>query len=238
MCWSHNPLYVSLLKPVSKACLLATVVSASLIESYKRLSPGSCDEPVNVLAQISQQLVNISNGIPLESIESSQPFKRTTTILMVNILWFDSLVLYLTCSIFAELIQQHVRRYQALAQELDLVQPKGKPKELRKRASSPLRKALFESLKKLEVERIHQLLAIARRYPLLDECSRLYFLHQHDDRIRLPRLSLYILSHKRHFDAFTALFLRLPIWHTFLSTHVVLLPCFLLGDFLESFEVS
>lgn len=227
---------------MSKTCLFATVVSASLIESYKWLSPDSGDEPADLLAQISQQLVSISDRMSLESIESSQPIKGTTTILMVNTLWFDRLVLCLTyCltySIFAKLVQQRIRMYQAPAQALDLVQPKGKLEELGKCASAPMRMALLGSLAKFLAERIRQLLAMGRRYPLLVGCSRLYFLHHHDDRIRLPRIPLHFLSHQRYFDAFTALFLRLPIWRTLLSTHVELLPCFLLGEFSEPFEVS
>src|SRR6266702_4885249 len=61
---------------------------------------------------------------------------------------------------------------------------------------------------------------------LLRRSSRLYFLHQHEHRIRRPRLSLNVLSHIRNFDGFTLLFLLLPIWHTLLCTHVALIPGF------------
>ncbi|KAF8261541.1 hypothetical protein EI94DRAFT_1705451 [Lactarius quietus] len=73
------------------AGLFSAVIAISLVESYKWLSPDPSQEAadrlsetVTQLTRISQQLVNISYGIPLESIiaESSQPFKRTPLAVM------------------------------------------------------------------------------------------------------------------------------------------------------------
>jgi hypothetical protein len=166
--------------------------------------------------------------MPLKTTESSQ---QTTTVLMANTLWFDRFVLSLTCSIFATLIQQ-VRRYKALTQEFNLVEAKAKHENPRERASTPLRKALFESLENITGGSHPPItghgLALIWGHHLLLGGHRLYFLHQDNVGIRFPRLSHHILSHIRHFNAFTALFLRLPIWHILRSTHVVLPPCFLI----------
>ncbi|KAI9431969.1 hypothetical protein H4582DRAFT_1799740, partial [Lactarius indigo] len=100
-----------------KAGLLMAAVTVAVVESYKWLSPDPADETVKLLAQISQQLVNISNGIPLESIsENSQPFQPTTSSIIVNVSWFFSGIAALGCSLFATLIQHQARRYQVLTQ--------------------------------------------------------------------------------------------------------------------------
>ena len=101
-----------------KTGLFSATVAAFIIESYQNLSPDSSDTTNMLLAHISQQLVNISNGTPLESIstQSGQPFKPTANAVRVNVLWFLSLVLSLTCALSATLMQQWARRYQELAQ--------------------------------------------------------------------------------------------------------------------------
>ncbi|KAI9457966.1 hypothetical protein BJY52DRAFT_1101590, partial [Lactarius psammicola] len=71
-----------------------------------------------ILAQISVQLVNISNGTPLASVaaQSVQPFKPTASAVRVNVLWFLSLILSLNCALSATLMQRWARQYQELAQ--------------------------------------------------------------------------------------------------------------------------
>ncbi|KAI9432858.1 hypothetical protein H4582DRAFT_1784481, partial [Lactarius indigo] len=98
--------------------LFSATVAAFIIESYKQLSPDSGGATVVLLTQISRQLANISNGIPLESLaaQSSQPFKPTASAIRVNVMWFLSLVLSLTSALSATLMQQWARRYLALAQ--------------------------------------------------------------------------------------------------------------------------
>ncbi|KAF8269056.1 hypothetical protein EI94DRAFT_1906628, partial [Lactarius quietus] len=86
---------------------LATIVSF-IIESYQNLSPNSSDM-MNVLrAQISQQLVNISNRTPLTTVvvQSSQPFQPSASAVRVNIYWFLTLILSLTCTLSATLMHQ------------------------------------------------------------------------------------------------------------------------------------
>jgi hypothetical protein len=71
-----------------------------------------------LLVQITQQLVNVSTGTPLTIVatQSNQPFKPTASAVRVNVLWFLSLVLSLSCALSATLMQQWSRRYRELAQ--------------------------------------------------------------------------------------------------------------------------
>jgi hypothetical protein len=110
---------------VPKAGLFTAVISVSLVESYKWLSPDPGDETVarlnvaiDLLTQTSQQFYNNSHGIPVQSVAvaSSPPFQLTQDILAVNVLWFNSLVICIGCAIIATLIQKWARRYLALTQ--------------------------------------------------------------------------------------------------------------------------
>ncbi|KAI9447643.1 hypothetical protein H4582DRAFT_12402 [Lactarius indigo] len=97
--------------------LFSATVASFIVESYKQLSPDSGGTTNALLTQISQQLVNASNGIPLASVaaQNSQPFKPTASAVRVNVMWFLSLVLSITCALSATLMQQWARRYQELA---------------------------------------------------------------------------------------------------------------------------
>ena len=101
-----------------KTGLFSATVATFIIESYQNLSPASGDTTNALLAQISQQLVNISHGAPLTIVtaQSNQPFKPTASAVRVNVLWFLSLVLSLSCALSATLMQQWARRYRELAQ--------------------------------------------------------------------------------------------------------------------------
>ena len=106
------------LNHILKTGLFSVTVASFIIESYQNLSPNSGDTTNALLAQISQQLVTISNGQPLTNIleQSSQPFKPTASAVRVNVLWFLSLILSLSCALSATLMQQWARRYRELAQ--------------------------------------------------------------------------------------------------------------------------
>jgi Family of unknown function (DUF6535) len=88
-------------------------VAAFLVESYKQLQPSSSDTVILLLSQISQQLAALSSGssISIPSGLPGQNFQPSTSAVRVNILWFISLVLSLTCALLATLMQQWVRRY-------------------------------------------------------------------------------------------------------------------------------
>ena len=160
---------------IFKAGLFSAVGAVSLVESYKWLSPDSGDESVQLLnvtvqliTQVSQQLVNISLGIPVESIvaERSEPFQGTFSALMVNVIWFVSIVICIGCAVFATLIQQWARRY------LELTQGCGTPYE---RAS--MRKFLSKGLETFQADRVRLLLGMLMHIsPLLDSCGS-YRLH-------------------------------------------------------------
>jgi hypothetical protein len=110
--------YLHRLNHVLKTGLFSATVASFIIESYQNLSPDSSDTTNALLAQISQQLVNMSNGTPLISIpvQSSQSFKPTASAVRVNVYWFLSLILSLSCALSATLMQQWARRYRELAQ--------------------------------------------------------------------------------------------------------------------------
>ena len=111
-------LYIRRLKRRFKTGLFSTTVASFIIESYQNLSPDSGDTTNAILTQISQQLVNISNGTPLTSVTalSSHTFKPTASAVRVNVYWFLSLILSLNCALSATLMQQWARRYRELAQ--------------------------------------------------------------------------------------------------------------------------
>ncbi|KAF8269078.1 hypothetical protein EI94DRAFT_1447824, partial [Lactarius quietus] len=98
--------------------LFSATVALFIIKSYKKLSPDPSERTNALLAQISQQMVNMSNGTPLTSVvvENSQPFKPSASAVRVNVLWFLSLILSLNCALSATLMQQWARRYLELAQ--------------------------------------------------------------------------------------------------------------------------
>jgi hypothetical protein len=103
---------------VLKTGLFSATVASFIIESYQNLSPNSSDTTNALLAQISQQLVSMSNGTPLTNIaeQTSQSFRPTASAVRVNVYWFLSLVLSLSCALSATLMQQWARRYRELAQ--------------------------------------------------------------------------------------------------------------------------
>ncbi|KAI0062761.1 hypothetical protein BV25DRAFT_1803615, partial [Artomyces pyxidatus] len=96
--------------------LFGAIVAAFIIESYKLLQPDPGAASVVLLAQISQQLSSNPNGTqqPSQSppiVFDSPPFRPSPSALRVNILWFLSLALSLSCALAATLMQQWTRRY-------------------------------------------------------------------------------------------------------------------------------
>src|SRR6266702_917335 len=160
MCWSHNPLHISHLKHMFKAGLFTAVITVSIVESYKWLSPDPGDQTVELLTQISGQLgqlVNnsISNQIPA----SSQPVKQKPYAVLVNLTWFCSMVICFSCSVAATLTQQCVRRYLVLAQGC------GTPHE-----RAHWRAFMFNGLKRFQVDRMLQFLAMALHVSIILYC--------------------------------------------------------------------
>ncbi|KAH9015795.1 hypothetical protein EDB85DRAFT_788035 [Lactarius pseudohatsudake] len=140
------------------AGLFTAVITVSIIESYKWLSPDPGDDTVDLLKQMSQQFFNASNGIPVEEIVQ-KPFKPTGSVLLVNVTWFCSMVICFSCSVAATITQQCARRY------LLLTQGRGTPYE-----RAQLRMFMFNGLGIFQVDRILQLLAMALHVSILLYC--------------------------------------------------------------------
>ncbi|KAI0259069.1 hypothetical protein BC834DRAFT_834209, partial [Gloeopeniophorella convolvens] len=89
--------------------LFSATVAAFTIESYKLLQQDSGDVTVALLLQISQQLsANGSSPMPAVDIPSFHPSSASVR---VNIFWFLSLCLSITCALSVTLMQQWARRY-------------------------------------------------------------------------------------------------------------------------------
>jgi hypothetical protein len=98
---------------VVKTGLFSSVVATFLSISYYDLIPDSANTTNALLAQISQQLVDISNGVSSQNDAtfSSEPFTPSATAIRVNVIWFLSLVLSIASALNATLFQQWSRRY-------------------------------------------------------------------------------------------------------------------------------
>ena len=93
----------------SKTGLFSVIVAAFIIEFYKKLSPDSGEQTVDLLGQISKQLSNLPNGNL--SITANQPSPPSASMIWVNAMWLISLVLSLTSALIATLLQQWARSY-------------------------------------------------------------------------------------------------------------------------------
>ncbi|TDL24022.1 hypothetical protein BD410DRAFT_897171 [Rickenella mellea] len=144
------------------AGLFSASVTAFIVEGYKKLSADSGDMTVAILAQISSQLVAISNGTNLNIVSPyppNVPFRPKTSVVGVNILWFLSLALGLVCAISATMVQQWARNY------LQLVERHPAP---RKRAR--IRAFLYEGIEKFRMT------AVVEAIPTLLHVSLFFFM--------------------------------------------------------------
>ncbi|KAI9454473.1 hypothetical protein BJY52DRAFT_724952 [Lactarius psammicola] len=96
--------------------VFSATVAAFLIESYKSLRPDPGEATVRLLQQVTLQLAAISNGTQL-ALPTSDPFTPKPYAIHVNIMWFLSLCISLSCALAATLVQQWARRYLRLSQE-------------------------------------------------------------------------------------------------------------------------
>ncbi|KAJ7144015.1 hypothetical protein C8R44DRAFT_558813, partial [Mycena epipterygia] len=90
--------------------LFSASLTAFLIESYRTLQPDSGDTTVQILTQISEQLMAMSNNASFMSPESPS-FQPTPSSLVCNTLWFISLSLSITCALLATLVEQWAREF-------------------------------------------------------------------------------------------------------------------------------
>ena len=81
------------------------------------LSPESGDRTVVLLGQISQQLAGFQNSTHTLS-EDSASFSPSRSMLWVNALWFLSLVTSIVSAFYVMLVQQWIRRYTQVTEDL------------------------------------------------------------------------------------------------------------------------
>ncbi|KAH9033163.1 hypothetical protein EDB83DRAFT_1832976 [Lactarius deliciosus] len=95
--------------------LFSSTVATFISMSYPNLQQDPNFTTQFILAQISQQLSNVTNnGIsPAASPSNKGP---SASVVFVNSVWFLSLVLSLTCALIATLLQQWARRYLQMIQ--------------------------------------------------------------------------------------------------------------------------
>ncbi|KIK52830.1 hypothetical protein GYMLUDRAFT_100553 [Collybiopsis luxurians FD-317 M1] len=93
------------------AGLFSAAVTAFLIESYAWLQQSPQDSTNLILLQVIQQLRNSSNPIP-ENLSRSAEFSVTPLAIRINVFWFSSLALSLSCAIIGILCKQWLREYQ------------------------------------------------------------------------------------------------------------------------------
>ncbi|KZV60790.1 hypothetical protein PENSPDRAFT_593668, partial [Peniophora sp. CONT] len=89
--------------------LFAATVAAFVIESYKMLQPDTGAQTVALLAQ----LVSANNATPVVPAADiqSEPFLASQSAIIVNTLWFLSLIISLICALLATLIQEWTRDF-------------------------------------------------------------------------------------------------------------------------------
>ena len=88
-----------------------------IVESYKKLSPDSGDATTGLLTGISQQLAGFRNNTYPQPQETAA-FSPTVSILVVNALWFLSLVIAIVSAFYVMLVQTWIRRYTQTLAEL------------------------------------------------------------------------------------------------------------------------
>ncbi len=101
-----------------QAGIFSATVAAFLIESYKILMPDPLEVSSMLFQQVVQELVEISNGDHLTP-PALDSFEPRSYAIHVNILWFLSLSISLSCGLGATLVQQWVRRYLQLTRHAD-----------------------------------------------------------------------------------------------------------------------
>ncbi|KAI0059304.1 hypothetical protein BV25DRAFT_1139593 [Artomyces pyxidatus] len=127
--------------------LFSATVAAFVIESYKDLQPDSGDIAVALLTRISMQLAAASNtsqsNIPSTIFDATTFRRPPSSALRVNILWFLSLVLSLSCALVATLMQQWTRNY---LQDAHRAHRAGTPQKVRR-----IHMDLFKGLRKFRM---------------------------------------------------------------------------------------
>ncbi|KAJ7716413.1 hypothetical protein B0H14DRAFT_2288118, partial [Mycena olivaceomarginata] len=94
-------------------------VATFIVESFSWLQPDSQDGTNALLSQISLQIATMSNGtapFPTPLTSSTAPFQAPIYAVVVNALWFLSLLFSILAALCATLVQQWTRTYFHAAQ--------------------------------------------------------------------------------------------------------------------------
>ncbi|VDB86805.1 unnamed protein product [Peniophora sp. CBMAI 1063] len=90
--------------------LFAATVAAFVIESSHSLSPDSGDQTVYILSQLLNATTKASTNSVM-GVASPEPFRLQISAVLVNVLWYCSLLIVLACALLATLVQQWSREY-------------------------------------------------------------------------------------------------------------------------------
>ncbi|KAI0027517.1 hypothetical protein K488DRAFT_61299, partial [Vararia minispora EC-137] len=95
------------------ASLFSAILATFVVDSYKNLQPNSSDTTVSALTHISQQLAAGADPSSNPGAFSSPDptFRAPTSAVVVNALWFISLVLAISTAIGAVVLQQCTQKY-------------------------------------------------------------------------------------------------------------------------------
>ncbi|KAI0038669.1 hypothetical protein FA95DRAFT_1505222, partial [Auriscalpium vulgare] len=154
------------------AGLFSATVSAFIIESYKKLSADSGDATVALLTQLVNQGTTMPNGT-----YSGLVFTAPASAIRVNVLWFLSLILTLTCALAATLMQQWARHY---------VQISHKQK-------APYKRARMRTFLSMGVETFHMTRAVETIPTILHASVFLFFVGLVDFMLSINKTVAYII---------------------------------------------
>ncbi|KAI0064379.1 hypothetical protein BV25DRAFT_1914570 [Artomyces pyxidatus] len=139
--------------------LFSASVSAFILQSYQGLQQDPNTPTIQLLTQIAQQVSRGSDGSQSPALAPSQAFfKPPTSMVVVNVFWFLSLILSVSCALGAILVQQWFRRYLRTTQH----------------PSPPHRRARTRAYVFYGVERFH-LVKVAESIPMLLHASVFLF---------------------------------------------------------------
>ncbi|KAI0264201.1 hypothetical protein BC834DRAFT_275613 [Gloeopeniophorella convolvens] len=98
--------------------LFSAAVATFIGVSYQNLQLNSQDASAFYLARLYQQSSPVNHSLPTlpPTISDPSTFSPSKSAVWINVLWFLSLVISLTCALLATLLQQWVRRYLRLTQ--------------------------------------------------------------------------------------------------------------------------
>ncbi|EIN11112.1 hypothetical protein PUNSTDRAFT_29631, partial [Punctularia strigosozonata HHB-11173 SS5] len=96
------------------AGLFSAVLTAFLVETYSQLQIDTGQVTVQILLDISQQLHNVSEGqvaLPTNATATINHFAPDPSVVVINCLWFLSLIAALCSALLGIIVKQWLREY-------------------------------------------------------------------------------------------------------------------------------